>query len=76
MNAETLCISVGHHTEAEMWIQLPCHLCAPQGVDLGGFGYFSQRNDRLKDLAQVNIVNPFRYDVKSVERHYINNTDR
>ena len=33
-------ISPGCHAEAEMWIQLPCHLYAPQGVDLGGGGSF------------------------------------
>ena len=34
-NAETLCISPGCCAEAEMWIQLPCCLYVPQGVDLG-----------------------------------------
>ena len=33
--------SPGWCAEAEMWIQLPCHLYAPQRVDLGGGGSFS-----------------------------------
>ena len=57
MNAETLCVSAGC-TEAEMWIQLPCHPYTPQGVDLGGGGS-SQRNETLKGLAQVNIAKCF-----------------
>ena len=40
-NAETLCIFPGCRTETEMWIQLPCHLYIPQGVDLGGGASFS-----------------------------------
>ena len=39
-----------------MWIQLPCHLYVPQAVDLGGGGSFSQRNETLKGLGQVNIA--------------------
>ena len=68
-DAETLCISLGCRAEAEMWIQLPCHLYAPQWVDLGGGGSFSQRNETLKGLARVKC---FWYDVKSVYKRYIN----
>ena len=59
MNAETFCVSPGCHAEAEMWIKLPWHLYAPQGVDLGGGSSYSQRNETRKGLAQVNILKHF-----------------
>ena len=67
---------LGCCAKEEIWIQLPCHLYAAQEVDLGEGSSFSQRNETLKGLAQVNIVKRFWYDVKSVKRHYVNKIDR
>ena len=56
MNAQILCISLCCPAETEMWIQLPCHLYAPQGVDLGGGGSFSQRNETLVALSLIEAI--------------------
>ena len=58
------------------WIQLPGHLCAPQGIDMGGGGSSSYRNETLTGLEQVNIVKCFWYDLQSVEGCYINEINR
>ena len=45
-------VFLGYLTEAEMHIYLPCHLNAPQGVDLKGGNTASERMPRLKGPVQ------------------------
>ena len=63
-DVETMCC----FSKLMCWIQLPGHLYAPQGVDLGGGGSSAYRNETLTGLAQVNIVKHFWYAGRQADK--------